>query len=124
MKTHRNFILAVAAVLAVSTIMSAIAMAHVDIEKTSPRRGGTAKTSIGAVTMTFSGPIRRGTLRVTGPGGKRMSLRKGGRDPRSINRLIAELKTSKPAGRYKAKWTLVAADGHDQHGSFRFRLKR
>jgi methionine-rich copper-binding protein CopC len=61
---------------------------------------------------------------VTGPGRKVYSIGKGGRDPRNISRLIVELKSSKPAGRYKAKWTLVAADGHDQKGSFRFRLRK
>ncbi len=124
MSFKRLSVATVAAVLATAAFMTAIATAHVDVEKTTPKRGGSAKTSLASVTVTFSGPLRRGTLRVTGPGGKVVSIGKGGRDPRKITRLIAELKSSKAAGRYKASWTLVAADGHNQHGSFRFRLRK
>ena len=113
-----------AAVFTAAALTSAVAIAHVDVEKTTPKRGGSAKTSLSSVTVTFSGPIRRGTLRVTGPGGKVVSIGKGGRDPRKITRLITELKSSKAAGRYRAKWTIVAADGHDEHGSFKFRLRK
>ena len=76
------------------------------------------------MTITFEGPIRRGTLRVYGPSDQLVSIGKGGRDPRKISRLITELKSGKKAGRYRAKYTLVAADGHKQRGSFRFRLRR
>ena len=124
MNTHRKFLTCIAAVVAASALTSAIAWAHVDVEKTSPKRNGTAKTSLSSVTVSFEGPLRKGTMRVTGPGGRTYSIGKGGRDPRKISRLIAELKGSKPAGRYKVKWTLVAADGHDQKGSFRFRLRK
>jgi methionine-rich copper-binding protein CopC len=34
------------------------------------------------------------------------------------------LESGKRAGRYRARWTIVAADGHDQDGSFRFRLRK
>jgi methionine-rich copper-binding protein CopC len=123
MKT-RTAITTIALAAAGAILLSAVAAAHVDIEKTNPRRGGTAKTSLRAVTITFDGPLRKGTVRVTGPGGTEVSLGRGGRDPRNINRLIGELKSSKSPGRYRVKWTLVAADGHKQRGSFRFRLKR
>jgi methionine-rich copper-binding protein CopC len=32
------------------------------------------------------------------------------------------LKPGLRSGRYKASWTIVAADGHDQRGSFRFKI--
>ncbi len=123
MSVKRLCIASFAAVFTTAALMTAIAIAHVEVEKTSPKRGGSAKTSLSSVTVTFSGPLRRGTLRVTGPDGK-VSIGKGGRDPRKISRLIAELKRSKPPGRYRASWSLVAADGHKEHGSFRFRLRR
>jgi methionine-rich copper-binding protein CopC len=123
MSCKRLSVATVAVLIATAVLTTAIATAHVDVEKSSPKRGGSAKTSLSSVTVTFSGPIRRGTLRVKGPGGKVVSIGKGGRDPRKITRLITELKRSKRAGRYKASWTLVAADGHKQHGSFRFRLR-
>ena len=76
------------------------------------------------MTVTFTGPLRRGTVRVVGPGSKVVSVGKGGRDPRNIKRLLVPLKGSLKAGSYKASWTIVAADGHAQKGSFSFRLKR
>jgi methionine-rich copper-binding protein CopC len=110
--------------LAASALMAAVAAAHTEVDKTSPRRGGSAKTSLSAVTVTFNRSIRSGTLRVTGPGGRKYSIGRGSRDPRKISRVIVEMKRSKPAGRYRARWRIVAADGHTQRGSFSFRLRR
>ncbi len=111
-----------AAVLALGG--AAVAIAHTDVKSTSPAKGAVAKTSISRVTVTFDGTLRRGTLRVTGPGGTVVSKGAGGRDPRNITRLLASLKGGLKAGSYKSSWTIVAADGHRQSGSFRFRLKR
>ena len=100
-----------------------IALGHTKVASTSPASGTTAKTSIKQVTVTFTGPLRRGTLRVVGPGGKVVSAG-GGRDPRNVKRLLAGLQGSLKPGSYKASWTIVVPDGHRQKGSFRFKLKR
>jgi methionine-rich copper-binding protein CopC len=114
-----------AAVLAMTVAMMAgTAYAHFGVKSTSPGKGATAATSLRAVKVTFTGPIRSGTLRVTGPGRKLVSVGSGGRDPSSIARVRVRLKGDLSAGRYKARWTAVAADGHEQSGSFRFRLRR
>ena len=42
---------------------------------------------------------------------------------RKITRLKASLKSGLGAGRYKARWSIKAADGHEQSGSFSFRLR-
>ncbi len=109
---------------AVLTVAAGTAFAHTKVKSTSPATGKTAKTSIDRVTVTFTGPLRRGTVRVVGPGSKVVSVGKGGRDPRNISRLLVGLKGSLKAGSYKASWTILAADGHNQKGSFQFRLKR
>jgi methionine-rich copper-binding protein CopC len=122
MRSHRwrsISILATALVLGGATI----ALGHTEVASTSPASGATAKTSIKQVTVTFTGPLRRGTLRVVGPGGKVVSAG-GGRDPRNVKRLLAGLKGTLKPGSYKAGWTIVAPDGHGQKGSFRFKLKR
>jgi methionine-rich copper-binding protein CopC len=105
-------------------IATAVAIAHTDIKSTNPPRGGKAKTSIRTVSVTFAGQIRRGTLRVTGPGNRVVSNGKGGRDPRNVKRLLVALNGSLKPGKYSARWSMVAADGHAQHGSFGFRLRR
>ncbi len=123
MRAHRSLMISVLAA-AVLTVAAGTAFAHTKVKSTSPAKGKTAKTSIDRATVTFTGPLRRGTLRVVGPGSKVVSIGKGGRDPRNINRLLVPLKGSLKAGAYKASWTILAADGHDQKGSFTFRLKR
>jgi methionine-rich copper-binding protein CopC len=121
MRTHRLFVLA--AVLGIGALLVAPAWAHNRVKSTSPKKNGTASTSIRTVTVTFDKPIRRGTLQVTGPGNRRVSG-SGGRDPRRINRLLTELNRGLRSGSYRARYTIVAADGHRQRGSFRFRLRR
>jgi copper resistance protein C len=100
------------------------ASAHTEVKSTSPASGTTGKTSITRVTVTFTGPLEHGTLRVVGPDGKAVSVSNGGPDPRKTNRLLVGLKRTLKAGSYTASWTIVAADGHRQKGAFRFKLKR
>lgn len=98
------------------------AKAHTQVAKVKP--SGSAKTSIRTVVVTFTGVIRGGSIRVTGPRGRVVSSGRGGRDPRDVTRLVVPLKRGLKAGRYKASWKIVAADGHRQSGSFSFRLRR
>ena len=100
------------------------ALAHTEVKSTSPKRGGTASTAIKSVKVTFEGRIRSGTLTVRKVGGGKVSVGSGRRDPRSVRRLVVGLKSGLAAGRYKANWKMIAADGHEQKGSFRFRLER
>jgi methionine-rich copper-binding protein CopC len=106
-----------------SAIAAATAFAHTEVKSTYPAKGKSASTRIGSVSVTFTGTIRSGSIKVTGPGGRTYSSGAGGRDPRNVTRLKVPLKASKPAGAYKASWTMKAADGHTQSGSFGFRLK-
>jgi len=112
--------LAAALVLTGATIASA----HTEVKSTSPAKGATANTSIARVTVTFTGTLKRGTLRVVGPDGEVASVSNGARDPRNIRRLLVGLKRSLKPGSYTASWTALVADGHTQKGSFRFKLKR
>jgi methionine-rich copper-binding protein CopC len=80
------------------------------------------KASSKVLRITFSEPIRRGTVRATNSRGKVISKGKGARDPRSANRLKVTLKKARK-GSYTAAWTIVAADGHSQSGTVGFRVK-
>jgi methionine-rich copper-binding protein CopC len=122
MRINRLAVISVGAAVAFAAA-AAPASGHVRVRDTSPNRGGSASTSIRSVTVTFTGPLRRGTLRVTRNGGGTASVGSGGRDPRRISRLRVGLRRGLRAGRYTARYTLVAADGHAQRGSFRFRLR-
>jgi methionine-rich copper-binding protein CopC len=117
---HLIAVLASALVLGAATAASA----HTEVKSTSPAGGATVKSTLTKVTVTFTGELKRGTLRVTGPGGKVVSAGDGGRDPRNTSRLIVGLKRSLKPGSYTASWTVVAADGHKQKGSFHFKLRK
>jgi methionine-rich copper-binding protein CopC len=120
----RRHLIATAAAVAALAATTGTAFAHVEVQSTNPPRGGSAKTTIKTVRVTFDGQLRSGTLRVTRVGGSKVSRGSGGRDPRNVRRLSVRLKSSLRAGRYRARWTVVAADGHEQSGTFRFRLRR
>jgi len=114
----------VALLAAGASCMSVLeAEAHVSPNGYFPARNGRATTSIDVVQVAFTGPLRSGTLSVRGPRGT-VSSGRGGRDPRKISRLIVPLKCGLVPGRYRASWTVVAADGHRQSGSFLFTLVR
>ncbi|OJU83729.1 MAG: hypothetical protein BGO11_09985 [Solirubrobacterales bacterium 70-9] len=103
-------------------MLPAVTSAHVEILGTGPSK--TAKTSLKQVTVTLSGPIRSGSLKVFGPGGEQVSKGAGGRDPGNYSALLATLKGGLAPGRYAAKAVWVSADGHRQSSTFHFRLTR
>jgi len=119
---HPGFI-ALLAVLVLAFGATA-AWAHVTVTSTSPGKGKTVKKTLKTVTVTFSGPIRSGTLKVYNSKGTKVSNGTGGRDPSNIRRLKTSLKSGLKVGKYTAKWTETAADGHKKNGSFTFSLKR
>jgi methionine-rich copper-binding protein CopC len=114
---------AVALAAAISGTTAAVAFAHTELKSTYPAKGKTASTRIGSVSATFTATIRSGTLKVTGPGGTTASSGSGGRDPRNVKRIKVPLKSGLKAGSYKARWTMKAADGHTQSGTFTFKLR-
>lgn len=117
---------AVATLLIVAGLTGAlgvpVASAHVTIVKTTPSK--TAKTTLRFVSILFSGPIRSGTMKVVGPHGEKVSNGAGGRDPRSVDRLLVGLKSGLVPGSYTAEARWIAADGHHQEASLSFRLIR
>jgi copper transport protein len=115
--------IALSLAFAAAAMVAAVAVAHTDVKSRSPAKGGSASTSIGRVTVTFEQQVRRGGIRVVGPGGRVVSSGSGGRDPRNVARVAVGLRGSLRAGRYRATYSIVAADGHRQRGSWRFRLR-
>lgn len=120
----RKLILVVLAALALTVVGAGTAMAHTTVKSTSPKNGSTVAKSLKSVKVLFSGQIRSGTLKVVRVStGKKVSVGKGGRDPRNVKRLTVRLKSGLAKGKYKANWSMVAADGHTQSGSFWFKLR-
>lgn len=113
-----------AATLAVaSTVGVGLALAHAGIQSTSPRGGATLERAPARVSVTFAEEVRSGTITVKTTGGKVVSKGKGGRDPANVRRVRVALKRGLGAGVYTVRWTVVAADGDDQRGTFRFTVR-
>ncbi len=114
---------ALVAALAISaTFGAASALAHVQLVSSSPRSGSTV-TSPASVTMTFSGPLRSGTLKVVGPGNRKVSKGNGSRDPRNIKRVFVSLQRGLKAGTYRVSANIVAGDGHRESFAYSFKIK-
>ena len=114
---------ALAATVATSAIVTATAFAHTEVKSTYPGKNKSVSARLSTVSVTFTGTIRSGSIKVTGPSGT-ISSGSGGRDPRNVKRLRVGIKSgSKRSGTYTARWTMKAADGHTQTGSFKFKLK-
>ncbi len=119
----RRSLLVTVAVGVIAAFGAAPALAHVTVVSKSPATS--AKRTLKTVRVTFSGPIRSGTLKVYRvSNGVKVSIGNGRRDPRNLRRLVVSLKSGLSTGRYIARWTLVGSDGHPQRGSWRFRLTR
>lgn len=116
-----SVVLALAAGL-VGAAAAGSASAHVAVVKTKP--SGSAPKTVRTASVLFDGPVRSGTIRVKGPGGRLVSKGSGGRDPRNVNRVIVPLRAKKKVGAYAAKVRVVAADGHDQKFRFSFTLRK
>ena len=112
-------VVTVAALVLAAAVGAGPAMAHTEISSSSPGRGKTAKTTITGVRITFSGNIRRGSVKVVGPGQAIVSVGAGGRDPRNTKRLLVGLKAKLKAGQYKVSWRIIAVTGTSRPGRSR-----
>jgi methionine-rich copper-binding protein CopC len=106
---------------AVAAVAAVPASSHTYPASKTPRNG--ASKSSTRASITFKGTIRRGTLTVFAPNGAKVSIGSGGRDPRNIKRLVVGMKRSKPAGTYRMRWAIIAADGDYQTGVVTTSLK-
>jgi methionine-rich copper-binding protein CopC len=118
----RRQLAAIAAALVTSAVLAPAALAHVELKSSTPKARSTVRKP-SSVKLTFTGPIRSGTVTVKSSGGSSATSGKGGRDPRNINRLTVPLKSGLKAGKYTVKASIVAADGHKETFAFWFKIK-
>jgi len=119
----RTLVTALAALIALATFGATSALAHVTISARTPASGAVLARVPASATITFSGQLRRGTLKVFNASGRQMSIGTGARDPRNVRRLRTELRAL-ANGRYTVRWTIVGGDGHAQSGSYAFRVNK
>ena len=122
LSTLRRAALVLVASIATLAVAAPIASAHVTLQSTTPTAGSTV-ASPGSVKVTFSGPLRSGTITVKNASGTKVSIGTGARDPRNVNRISVAVKPRLAAGWYTVAWSIKAADGHSQSKTFRFKVR-
>lgn len=122
-RIHNMTVVALAA-LVLTLVGAGAADAHTTVKSTNPKNGAKVARSLSSVRVLFNGQIRSGTLKVVrASSGEKVSSGSGGRDPRNVKRLTVRLKSGLAKGKYNVRWRIVAADGHNQTGTFWFRLR-
>ncbi|MCB0880078.1 MAG: copper resistance protein CopC [Thermoleophilia bacterium] len=113
-----------ATALVLLVITAATAIAHVTVVSRTPTPNGVLKRSPTTASTTFSGEIKKGTIKVFDAKGKKVSRGNGAKDPRNVRRVSTRLNSGLKNGRYVVRWNITAGDGHKQSGSYSFRIKK
>jgi methionine-rich copper-binding protein CopC len=111
---------AVAAALAIALFVPATAMAHAELEETSPADGVTVEGTPSEISATFSEALVAdgSVLSLRDPAGD--ELAEGGLDPDDPARLlIADVPDLAP-GEYEVRWTVATDDGHVERDTWSF----
>jgi copper transport protein len=115
---------ALAAALALALLIPASALAHAQLEGTSPERGAVVKHEPPAVIFRFDEPVEGnfGAVRVYDANGNRVdegdAFHPNGEGPR----LGVHLKPGLPDGSYTATYRVISADGHIVSSGFVFSI--
>ncbi|AVT40612.1 copper resistance CopC family protein [Plantactinospora sp. BB1] len=117
-----NRLLAIAAALLASMLVvvspASPAHAHTELSRTSPAARSTVSKAVTAVTLTFSGLIKKPgtTVVVTGPD----KVSYSDADAQVLDKTITQKVKPLPVGAITVVWRTVSADGHTIKGSFTF----
>ena len=103
------------------------ALAHTEVQSSSPPDGSTLSRLPARVVLTFEQPISRVRLVVVKRNGKGSFAKAFTQDPRDARRVLVTLKRPGlkwQAGRYRVNWLITATDGDSVHGVVAFRVVR
>lgn len=116
----RGRLTALAGTAAAIMAVAVPAQAHTRVISKSPR--SSASAALSAVSVTFSQQVRSGTLRVY-RGRRQVSSGSGRLSFANVRRVGTRIVGRLSRGTYLARWSIVAADGHRQRGSWTFRVR-
>jgi copper transport protein len=121
---RRSAALVALAAAAALLVLPAAALAHAQLEGTSPQRGAVVRVQPAQVMFRFDEPVEGtfGAVRVFDGAGRRVdagdAFHPGGRGPE----MAVHLKAHLPAGTYTATYRVVSADGHIVSSGFVFSI--
>ncbi|MFY1693056.1 copper resistance CopC family protein [Plantactinospora sp. WMMB782] len=119
---NRNRLRCAAATLLVGALVVVLpaspASAHTELSRTSPAAKSTVSKALTAVTLTFSGLVKKPgtTVTVTGPD----TISYSDAEPQVLDRTITQKVKPLPVGAITVAWRTVSADGHPIKGTFTF----
>ena len=110
-------------VVALSTFLSASALAHATLDHASPPLGSSLATAPSEVVLFFTDVLEPlfSTIEVRNENGALMSSGKAQVDPDHGTQLRVALKPL-PAGTYKVIWRVISLDTHRTQGDFLFHV--
>ena len=120
----------IAAGLAVALCLGAgatTALAHTEVQSSSPKDGATIARLPARVVLTFAEPISRVRRVVVKRNGKGNLAKTVAQDPRDARRVLVTLKrpgAKWQPGRYRVNWLITATDGDAVNGVVAFRVVR
>jgi methionine-rich copper-binding protein CopC len=117
-----------AAALAAATLAGAagVAIAHDEVQGTTPARGAVLRNLPPKVSVTFGEPVGRLDRVTITRNGRGNFVKRAAIDPRNAARVVAVLK--RPGGKartgvWKVTWRVTSADGHRQVVTAGFRVR-
>jgi methionine-rich copper-binding protein CopC len=119
----------IAAALAAALCLGAgatTALAHTELESSSPRDGATLSRLPARVVLTYGEPIARAGTVTVGRNGRGNLAATVAKDPRDARRVVVTLKRPGrkwQAARYRVSWRIIAADGDPVTGAIGFRVR-
>ena len=113
------------AVAACATVGAGVALAHDEVEGTTPQRGAVLRNLPPKVSMTFGETIGKLNGVTITRNGKGSFVKSSTIDPRNASRVVATLK--RPGSRFRpgvwrVTWRVTGADGHKQTLTAGFRV--
>jgi methionine-rich copper-binding protein CopC len=117
---HRPLSAAIAGLVAMVAIgvPAAPAMAHTELSRTVPAARSTTTEPVTAVTLTFTGLIKKPATTVVVTGPDKTSYSSAGAEV--LDKTVTQKVNPLPVGAITVAWRTVAADGHPIKGSFTF----
>ena len=115
--------LAAVAAIGVTGAVAVPAFAHAPVLGTSPHNGAT-RSHVRTVSVRFGESVVTGLITVKRANGSIVAARASGLQPSNHARLRAVFSRSLPSGKYTVSWRARADDGHREHGTFRFTVRR
>jgi methionine-rich copper-binding protein CopC len=109
---------AVLGLLAIMVLPATPAAAHAKLTASNPQAGSMVSTTLPAITLTFSGPVKAEltTIVVAGQDGANLSAG----SPTLADVTLTQPVNALPQGQITVTWRTVSADGHPINGTFDF----